>query len=151
MSAVTDDAPELDIPDAPRLKIAGEEFECVVSVPHWSLMKLAKALTVDDDMLGLAAMYDFLGVLVIDSEWERFDTFMGTIDIEKSSLDHAIGDVIVQMSNRGKASAGSSSPSSGGLPTPGTPPTSRVVSFSQGTVRDVGQPSLSDAATSSTG
>lgn len=140
---------ELDLGPAPTLHVGGESFECVAWVPQWSLMRLAKAMT-GAEMTALAGMYDFLQVLVLPSEWERFDAHMSTLDLERSDLDHAIGDVLVEMGGRGKESADSSGSSSGGSPSPATPAPSRHVSFSQGTVEVVEGPSLSDAVTSST-
>jgi hypothetical protein len=143
-------ADTLDLGPVPTLRVSGEEFECVAWVPQWSLMRLAKAMSTNDEMLGLAGMYDFLKVLVLPGEWARFDAFMETLDLERSDLDNAIGDVLVEMGGRGKESAGSSSPSSGGSASPATPAQSRHVSFSRGTVEVVEGPGLSDAATSST-
>jgi hypothetical protein len=144
------DAEALDLGPAPMLRVAGEEFECVAWVPQWSLMRLAKAMS-SDEMTGLAGMYDFLQVLVLPKEWARFDAYMSTLDLERSDLDNAIGDVLVEMGGRGKGSADSSGSSSGGSPSPATPAPSRHVSFSRGTVEVIDEgPSLSDAATSST-
>jgi hypothetical protein len=145
----TDEQVALDLPEAPHLRLGGEAFECVVFVPQWHLMRLAKALQTNDEMLALAGFYDFLKVLVLPNEWDRFDAFMGSLDIERSDLDNAIGDVLVEMGGRGKESAGSSGPSSDGSSSPATPAQSRHVSFSRGTV-EVVQESLSDGATSST-
>lgn len=140
----------LDLGPAPMLRVGGEEFECVAWVPQWSLMRLAKAMSTNDEMLGLAGMYDFLSTLVLPAEWARFDAFMSTLDLERSDLDNAIGDVLVEMGGRGKASAGSSSPSLGGSTTPETPQQSRVVSFSRGTVEVNDGAGLAVEATSST-
>lgn len=150
MSTAEQHEVEVVIPDAPRLRLGDEEFECVPWVPQWHIMRLAKALSTDDEMLGLAAMYDFLGHLVTKEEWPRFDAFMSTLDLERSALDNAIGDVLVEMGGRGKASGESSGPSSGGSPTPETSPSSRVVSFSRGTVEVTEGAGLAVEATSST-
>jgi hypothetical protein len=143
-----DDGGEVDLP-APMLRIGGREFACRPSVPPWHVVKLARALDDDDDLHALAAMHRFLERLVEPDAWEEFSAFMDDYDLDRGTLDNAIGDVLVEQAGRGKANAGKSSSSSGGSATPPTPPVSRVVSLSKGTV-EVGEPSLSAAATSST-
>jgi hypothetical protein len=126
----------MSAPDSPVLTLAGKTFRCVPFVPQWHLMKLAASMT-KDDMTALAGMYEFLRSLILPEDWSAFDAHMGTLDIEKDQLDNAIGDTLVQMAGRGKDSDGSSTPSSDGLPNPATPPMSRVVSLSKGTVDEV--------------
>ena len=43
----------------------------------------------------MAGFYDFFGHLIAEHEWDRFDAFMSTLDIELADLDNAIGDVLV--------------------------------------------------------
>lgn len=133
------------------LRLSGRAFACRPAVPQWSLMKLASAMSRGDEMLAMGAMYDFLKVLVVPEAWADFEAFMLSVDIEHSQLDEAIGTALAEMGGRGKGSGAPSSPSSAGSPPPETPAVSRVVSLSRGTVEEVAQPSLSDAATSFAG
>lgn len=135
MSAVTEE--QRTETDAPLLHIGGESFEVVAHVPHWNLLRLASAMDSGDDMRALAGMYRFFELLVVPEEWERFDAHMSTLDLGNADLEHAIGDVLVAQAGRGKGSGVPSGHSSGGSPTDSTPPSSRVVSFSRGTVEVV--------------
>jgi hypothetical protein len=136
----------------PILRLGGEEFECVPRVSHWQLMKLAAAMK-GGDLDALGGMYDFMQKIVVPSDWQALDDHLSAqVEFDYDDLESAIGDVLVEMAGRGKDSAESSGPSSAGAPTPPTPPSSRVVSLSRGTVEEVplGAP-RSDEPTSSTG
>lgn len=139
--------------DAPRLIVGGVAFRCVPWVPQWNLMRLADAMDSGDDMRAMAAMYRFIVRMVLPEDHEALDAHMSTLDIERSDLDNAIGDALVEMAGRGKRSgppvgippsgAASGSSSAGSVE---AAPMHRVVSFSQGTVRE----EASQASTSST-
>jgi hypothetical protein len=142
-----DAAPEVP---APLLKLAGREFRCVPHVPTWAVMRLAAGYTSGQSMRTYAAMYEFLKVALLSDEWSGFEEHASSINATATQLDEAIGDLLVEMGGRGKATAAPVGRSSDGSPTPATSPISRVVSLSRGTV-EVKEPGLSDAATSSTG
>lgn len=129
----------VEMPPPPTFVIGGESFECVPVVPHWQIMKLAKAY-VSDEMQAMAGMIDFLEKMIAPHEWDRFDAHMGTLDLERADLDNALGDTLAQMGGRGKDNLPSPGPSSAGSPTTETPPSQRVVSFSRGTVHEVETP-----------
>lgn len=127
--------------DAPLFTVGGVSFACVDHVPHWNTMRLAAAMDSGDDMKALAAMYRFVLGMVRPEEHERLDAHLSTIDFERSELDHAIGDAMVDMARRGKGTGvptstrltePGSGPSSAGSPE--TKPMRRVVSLSRGTV-----------------
>lgn len=147
MGAVAGGEPGAVTLTAPRLIVGGETFECVPAVPQWQIMKLAKAYA-SDDIAALAGMFDFLQKLVAPHEWDRFDTFMETLDLERAELDEAIGNALAEMGGRGKATEPLSGPSSAGSETPETPHEQVAVSFSRGTVErsPVEQARLSEAA-----
>lgn len=140
-----------------HLRLGGEEFRCSGHIPQWRMMKMVAAYQSGDMATALSEMVGFLETLIDGEEWARFDAFLNVQDFEDTSsmfnaLDHAIGGALAELAGRGnsRTGEGSPSPSSGGSPS--TPPTSRVVSLSRGTDRVVvEEPSLSDAATSSTG
>jgi hypothetical protein len=117
------------------LTLKGKEFR-VVKPPTWATMRLMAAYTSGDDGRAFGAMYDFLSHLVDPADWSAFQAHASTADVEFTDLDSAIGDAMASLAGRGKGSEGSSTPSSGGSQTPETPPTSRVVSLSKGTVEE---------------
>jgi hypothetical protein len=143
----TDDA----APDrGPLLKLGDREFRCVDHVATWQTMKMSAAYASGDTTRVFSGMYEFLGALIHPDEWSAFEAHATAIDAGLDDLDTAIGDALAAMAGRGKGSAESSTPSSDGLPTPETPPTSRVVSLSRGTVEEV-PADQSAGPTSSTG
>jgi hypothetical protein len=140
----------------PQFVVAGESFDCVTYVPQWNLMRLAAAMDSNNDMKAMGAMYAFIKRMVIEDEHERLEDHLGSLDLDVSSLEHCIGDALVEMAGRGKGSgvpkgippSGESSGSSSDG-SPEAPPTSRVVSLSRGTVEVVpvestGRHSLTD-------
>ena len=115
----------------PVLKLHGEEF-AVVQPPLWATMRMLAGYNSGDDGRALGAVYEFLRVLIDPADWPRFEAHAASVDATFSDFDRAIGEAMAALAGRGNASPGSSSPSSDGSPTPETPPTSRVVSLSQG-------------------
>lgn len=130
-----------ETPPAPQFVVAGASFDCVTYVPQWNLMRLAAAMDSNDDMKAMGAMYTFIKRMVVEEEHDRLEEVLGNLDLDVSSLEHSIGDALVEMAGRGKGSGvpkgirpseESSGSSSDGSPE--APPTSRVVSLSRGTV-----------------
>lgn len=141
MSGEESTAPATDGERVPLLTVGGSSFPCVDHVSEWNLMRLAAKLEDGDEMVGMAAMYRFVLSIVREEHREALDEHLGTLDLERSDLDNAIGDALVEIAGRGKysgpptatrpseASSGSSSAGS-----TETAPTRRVVSLSRGTV-----------------
>jgi hypothetical protein len=116
----------------PELIIGTERFAVREHVDEWSLMKLAKSQTADHPMAALAGMFDFINAMVKPEERDRLDAYLSNREVESGALSEAVGNLIQEYS--GRPTARPSSSQGGG---PLTPPKSKVVSFSQGTVREV--------------
>lgn len=140
--------------DAVLFTVGGSSFPCVSWVPQWNVMRLAAAMDSGDEMRAMAQMYRFVLSMVRPEAHEALEAHLSTLDLERSDLDNAIGDALVEMAGRGKGSGvprgipknGESSGSSSDGSTE-TAPTRRVVSLSRGTVQES---ALADAKHSST-
>ena len=138
MDESTETAPEAAT--EPVLTIAGKDFPTITRVPRWALMKLASSYRSKDDIVQMAGMYDFLQVLVKSEHLTELDEHLDAQEEDFSEeLDEAIGNALVAIANRPKATAPSSSPSSDGSSSTEEPPLRRVVSLSPAAPDEAGR------------
>lgn len=133
------------------LRVGGEEFRCSDRVSFWLIAKVSRLETRGaSDAEMVPVYYDLVMGLLDPSERDRADSALSQMrDLTPLALSKAVSDALGEMSALPKASA---TPSSHGSVNPGTPTTSRVVSFSRGTVHeapavDPGDSAPSDSST----
>lgn len=140
MSDDTETAPEAAA--EPVITVAGKDFPTITRVPRWALMKLASSYRSKDDIVQMAGMYDFLQVLVVPKALAELDAHLDAQEDDfTEELDEAIGNALVAIANRPKATAPSSSPSSDGSSSTEEPPSRRVVSLSPVAPEEAGRTS----------
>lgn len=148
MSVSTDEAAE---PGA-YLRVGDEAFRCLPRVPFWLVAKVShlERKGVSDAEI-VPVIYQLVMGMIDPDDRRRADAALSEMpDLTANDLTAAIRDAMAEMSSLPFLS---SSPSSDGATSPATPTSSRVVSFSRGTVEEVplGDPDSSMGAVSSTG
>lgn len=132
------------------LRVGDEAFRCLPRVPFWLVAKVSHLERIGaPDEQTIPAMYELVMGMLDPSERGRADQALGQMpDLRANDLTAAIRGAMAEMSS---LPFRSSSPSSDGATTSATPTSSRVVSFSRGTVEEVPLGDDSSAlATSST-
>lgn len=124
-------------------KEGGDEarFKARSSLPRWAVMKVAVAAKKGDENDQMVALLDLTNATLLPEEHERFDQYMSDHDEAIEGLQDALSGLFEDYTNRPLEQ---SSPSAPVLST--TQPTSRVVSFSRGTVEAVAAEKSSSTA-----
>lgn len=114
-------------------KIAGRELRCIESMPPGVIFDLADAVTDGGVMAQVAAIRKLLYACVVDEDLEQLKAILydrqNVVPFE--DLNAAVGELISDYT--GRPSQRPSDSQAGGEP---TPPPSRVVSLSRGTVKE---------------
>ncbi|GAA1712430.1 hypothetical protein GCM10009765_71900 [Fodinicola feengrottensis] len=124
------------------LRLGDQEFACRDKVPVVRLMRFVKSFTsVSESMTidQLSEMIDqfteFANLLVQPEQRERFDAWLDEADMaDLEQLVGQMGEVVQALAGRPKDGTAPAASSSSSI---STKRSSRVVSFSQGTVREV--------------
>lgn len=147
MSAAPDDG--VDVSEVvPSLRVRDRAWPCRDQINFWLVAKasvLERKGAHDAEMLPL--LYELAMNVVEADHRENLDAYLGSLDdLTRTEVGEAITRAMGEMS--GSLPKGSPTPSSDGPSSPATPSSSRVVSFSRGTVEEV--PIDSTPSTSST-
>lgn len=117
--------------DLPELHLGGQIFKCRPSLPRYPLLRVAIAEKLGDEMKLVSATVDFLLAVVQPTSRDRLDQLLMEHDEVFDEIEGALDHLMGQYSGNDGGGSASSPPSS-----TETNQTSRVVSFSQGTVTE---------------